>query len=63
MIYVIFAIVLIAACVATWFAAVEYRKNVAEAKLGKAEDKAREIIDDAIKSAEAKKREILLEAK
>ena len=63
MIYVIFAIVLIAACVATWFAAVAYRKNVAEAKLGKAEDKAREIIDDAIKSAEAKKREILLEAK
>ena len=63
MIYVIFAIVLVAACVATWFAAVAYRKNVAEAKLGKAEDKAREIIDDAIKSAEAKKREILLEAK
>ncbi|MBR4514615.1 MAG: ribonuclease Y [Lachnospiraceae bacterium] len=63
MIYVIFAIILVVACVATWFAAVTYRKNVAEAKLGKAEDKAREIIDDAIKSAEAKKREILLEAK
>ena len=63
MIYVIFAIILVVACVATWFAAVAYRKNVAEAKLGKAEDKAREIIDDAIKSAEAKKREILLEAK
>ena len=36
---------------------------MAEAKLGKAEDKAREIIDEALKAAEAKKRETLLEAK
>ncbi len=61
--YIIFAAILIIAVVVTWFAAVAYRKNIAEAKVGKAEDKAREIIDEALKSAEAKKREVLLEAK
>ena len=61
--YVIFGIALVVAVVATWFIAVAYRKNIAEAKVGKAEDKAREIIDEALKSAEAKKRETLLEAK
>jgi ribonuclease Y len=34
-----------------------------EAKIGSAEEKAREIIDDALKTAESKKREALLEAK
>lgn len=58
-----FAIILVLAVVITWFAAIAYRKNIAEAKVGKAEDKAREIIDEALKSAEAKKRETLLEAK
>ncbi|MBQ8317775.1 MAG: DUF3552 domain-containing protein, partial [Lachnospiraceae bacterium] len=61
--YVIFAVIVVLAIVITWFAAIAYRKNIAEAKLGKAEDKAREIIDEALKSAEAKKRETLLEAK
>ena len=59
----IFAVVLVIVAVITWFVAIAYRKNIAEAKIGKAEDKAREIIDEALKSAEAKKREILLEAK
>ena len=43
--------------------AMNYRKKVAEAKIGSAEEKAREIIDDALKTAESKKREALLEAK
>ena len=60
---IIFAVILVVAVAITWFAAVAYRKNIAEAKIGKAEDKAREIIDEALKSAEAKKRETLLEAK
>jgi len=64
---VIFAIIVVVAVIVTalitWFAAIVYRKNIAEAKIGKAEDKAREIIDEALKSAEAKKRETLLEAK
>ena len=42
---------------------VTYRKKVAEAKIGSAEEKAREIIDEALKTAETKKRESLLEVK
>ncbi|MGL4343749.1 MAG: ribonuclease Y [Cellulosilyticaceae bacterium] len=42
---------------------VSYRKRIAEAQIGSAEEKARKVIDDAIKNGEAKKREILLEAK
>ncbi|MDD6402287.1 MAG: ribonuclease Y [Lachnospiraceae bacterium] len=62
-IYVIFAIIIVVAVIVTWFVAIAYRKNIAEAKIGTAEDKAREIIDVALKDAEAKKRETLLEAK
>ena len=40
-----------------------YRKKETETKIGNAEDKAREIIDDAVKTAESKKREGLLEVK
>ena len=40
-----------------------YRENVSEKKIGNAESKAREIIDEAIKTAESKKKEALLEAK
>ena len=40
-----------------------YHKKVSEKKVGSAEEKAREIIDDAVKTAESKKREALLEAK
>lgn len=40
-----------------------YRKKVVESKIGSAEDKAREIIDNALQTAETKKREALLEAK
>ena len=42
---------------------VTYRKKVAEAKIGSAEEKAREIIDEALKTAETKKRESMLEVK
>ena len=43
--------------------ATSYRKNIVEGKLGNAEEKAREIIDEALKTAETKKREGLLEVK
>lgn len=46
-----------------WKLAIAYRIKVYEAKIGSAEEKAREIIDDALKTAETKKREALLEAK
>ncbi|MGN0411575.1 MAG: ribonuclease Y [Lachnospiraceae bacterium] len=43
--------------------ATTYRKKVVESKIGSAEEKAREIIDDALKTAETKKREAQLETK
>jgi ribonuclease Y len=46
-----------------WSAAISYRKNTYESKMGSAEEKSREIIDEALKTAETKKREALLEAK
>ena len=58
---VLVAVVLTAAI--TWPCAIGYRKKVVEAKLGNAEDRAREIVDEALKAAETKKREAMLEAK
>ncbi len=40
-----------------------YRKHIAEAKVGVAEDRAKKIVEDAEKNAESRKKEILLEAK
>lgn len=47
----------------SWKSAISYHIKVGEAKVGSAEEKAREIIGDALKTAETKKREALLEAK
>ena len=58
------AIVLIVAAAAiSHFMTVSNLRNNAESKIGNAENKAREIIDDAVKTAEAKKKESLLEIK
>ncbi len=46
-----------------WKFAIAYRIKVVEAKTCSAEEKAREIIDEALKTAETKKKEALLEAK
>ncbi len=59
---IILALIAVTALVA-WKCAISYRIKVGEAKVGSAEEKAREIIDDALKTAETKKREALLEAK
>ena len=56
-------VTLIVAIPLTYAVTVSYRKKVAEVKIGNAEDKAREIIDEAVKTAETKKREALLEVK
>ena len=40
-----------------------YRKKVAEAEIGSAEVQAKKIVDDAVKAAETKKKESLIEAK
>ena len=47
----------------TYVVTTVYHKNVATTKIGNAEEKARGIIDDAVKTAETKKREAMLEAK
>ena len=52
----------IAIPVSAYFA-INYRKKVVESKIGSAEEKAREIIDEALKTAETKKREAQLETK
>ncbi|WP_330612320.1 ribonuclease Y [Anaerotignum lactatifermentans] len=44
-------------------AGVFYRKRIAEAKVGVAEERANKIVEEAVKDAEARKKEILLEAK
>jgi ribonuclease Y len=46
-----------------FFLGVQYRKRVAEAELGSAEEEAKRIVGDAIKNAESKKKEALIEAK
>ena len=56
-------ITLVIAIPVTSMVAISYRQKVVEAKLGSADEKARQIIDDALKVAETKKREALLEAK
>lgn len=60
---VIVVILLAASAFIAWKMAISYHVKVSEAKVGSAEEKAREIIDDALKTAETKKREALLEAK
>ena len=56
-------VLIIAAAVVSHFLTVSNLRKNAESKIGNAESKAREIIDDAVKTAEAKKKESLLEIK
>ena len=42
---------------------VAYRRKVAEAEIGSAEDEAKKIVNDAVRTAETKKKEVLIEAK
>ena len=56
-------ITLLVTAVVVYFVTTAYYKKVTEAKIGNADEKAREIIDEAVKTAETKKREAMLEAK
>ena len=56
-------IAMIIVAIITWFAARNYERKQYDSKVGSAEEKSREIIDEALKTAETKKREALLEAK
>ncbi|MDO4311691.1 MAG: ribonuclease Y [Eubacteriales bacterium] len=57
------AVSIIVAAIISHFVTVSNMRKNAESKIGNAESKAREIIDDAVKTAEAKKKESLLEIK
>ena len=59
---IVLAAVIVAAAVSALITYSVHKKSV-EKKIGNAEDKAREILDEALKNAEAKKREGLLEVK
>ncbi|MEE1028041.1 MAG: ribonuclease Y [Agathobacter sp.] len=62
--YIITAVVaVVVTAVVVWLISSEYQKHVGQSKIGNAEEKARTIIDDAVKAAEAKKRESMLEIK
>ena len=63
--YVIIGVIVVAIVVGVgaFMLGISYRKRIAEAQIGSAEEKARNVIDDAIKAAEAKKREMMLESK
>ena len=62
--YIITAVVsIIITALVVWFAAASYEKKSANSKIGNAEEKARGIIDEAVKTAEEKKRESMLEIK
>ena len=61
--YVIGGIVALVFAVIGFIAGSLHRRKSAEATIGSAEDEARRILNDAIKNAEQKKKETLLEAK
>ncbi len=56
-------VVLVVIGVAAFFSGIQYRRRVSEREISSAEEEATRIINEAIKSAESKKREALLEAK
>ena len=57
------AIALVVGAAIAWLITTMVHKNVSDKKVGSAEERARVIIDDALKTAETRKKEILLEAK
>ena len=60
---IIAAAAAVIAGVLAFFIGMSYRKNKAESAIGSAEQEAKRIIGDAVKTAEAKKKEIVLEGK
>ena len=63
MIWKILTFAFLIGMVLTFVAGILYRKRVAEKEISSAEEEARRIVNEAIKSGENKKREMLLEAK
>ncbi len=62
-ILIVFAVIFAVLNILSFKMGISYRKKIAEAEFGSAEEKAKGILEDAKKSAKAKAREITLEAK
>lgn len=61
---VVVAVICAVGCgIAAFFMGISYRRKVAEAEMGSAEEEAKRIVSDALKTAESKKKESLVEAK
>ncbi len=61
---VLIAVVVGVVCAAAaFFAGIAYRRKTAEAKIGSAEEEAKRLINDAIKTSQQKRKEALVEAK
>ncbi len=60
---VIFAVIAVVIAVVFFLLGISFRRKKSEATIGSAEDEARRILSDAMKAAEAKKKEAVLEAK
>lgn len=56
-------VVAIAVGVVCFFMGISHRRRTAEARIGSAEDEAKRIVNDAIKTAEQKRKETVIEAK
>ncbi|MBR4973684.1 MAG: DUF3552 domain-containing protein, partial [Clostridia bacterium] len=61
--YIIGGVVALLCAITGFISGSIYRRKSAEATIGSAEDEARRILSDAMKNAEQKKKEVLLEAK
>ena len=61
--YIIIGVVVLGLIALSFRLGFSYRKKIAEAEVGGAEEEAKRILNDAYKAAENKKREVLLEAK
>lgn len=61
--YIIGAVIAVVLGVVGFIGGSAYRKNADKTELGSAKDEARRILNDAIKNAETKKKELLIEAK
>jgi ribonuclease Y len=60
---VLWIVIIAVAAIACFFLGIAYRKKIAEREITSAEEEAKRIINESIKSAESKKREALVEAK
>ncbi len=61
--YIIEGVAALVIAIIAFFSGSSHRRRTAEAAIGSAEDEARRILNDAMKNAEAKKKEAILEAK